>query len=143
LVQNQFSSNYTTALTSANEVTGDEKLYIKGSEGSVAYINLFSNTEELEQLKEQVESENWLINEANLVFYIDKSQMDNLDDIPFRVFLFDADNNAPLIDYSYDTTTYALFRKFDKYIHGGIMEKDSDGKGYRYKFRITKHISNL
>ena len=143
LVQNQFSSNYTNAMTIANEVTGDEKLYIKGSEGSVAYINLFNDMDELEQLKEQVGSENWLINEANLVFYIDKSQMDNLSFVPFRIFLFDAENNAPLIDYSYDSTTYPLFPKFNKYVHGGIMERDSDGKGVRYKVRITKHISNL
>lgn len=143
LIQNQFSSNYENALTASNETTGDEKLYIKGSEGSVAYVDLFNGTDELEQLRTQVENENWLINEANLVFYIDKSQMDNLANVPQRIYLFDAEKNIPLVDYSIDTSTYALFRKFDKYIHGGIMEKDSDGKGVRYKFRITKHISNL
>ena len=143
LVQNQFSTDYQNALTSANEVSGDEKLYIKGSEGSVAYIDLFNGTDELEQLREQVESEKWLINEANLVFYIDKPQMDSFDNVPLRIFLFDANNNTPLLDYSTDGTTYPSFPKFNKYVHGGIMEKDSDGKGVRYKVRITRHISNL
>jgi len=146
LVQNQFSNTYTNALSSANSIAGDEKLYLKGSEGSVAYIDLFPDQNELEQLRELVNDENWLINDANLVFYIDKSQMDNLHPfVPQRIFLFDAEKNIPLADYYFDTSSIQNFPKFGKWIHGGFISSQGsvDNKGYYYKIRITKHITNL
>jgi len=147
LVQNQFSSNnYTNALSSANPTTGDEKLYLKGSEGSVAYIDLFTDQNELENLRGLVENENWLINEANLVFYIDKSQMDNLHPfVPQRIFLFDAENGIPLADYYFDNSTIQNFPKLSKWVHDGFISNQgsNDNRGYQYKVRITKHITNL
>lgn len=146
LVQNQFSSEYQNALTSSNPIFGDEKLYIKGSEGSLAYINLFGDTdsegvsEELESLRETAENENWLINEAYLMVYVDKSQMDQLENVPLRIYLFDAINNTPLIDYNLDGTTYGD-PKGNKYVFGGFLFKE-EGKEY-YKIRITGHIKNL
>lgn len=144
LVQNQFSPNYANALSSANENTGDEKLYIKGSEGSVAYVDLFNNPNELDELRDLAESENWLINEANLVFYIDKSQMDNLHPfVPQRIYLFDAENNVPLIDHTYDTNS--SINNYPKWILDGFISSvgSADNKGYRYRVRVTRHISNL
>jgi len=146
LVQNQFSNNYANAISSANTTTGDEKLYLKGNEGSLAYIDLFPDPSQLENLREQVKNENWLINEANLVFYIDKSQMDNLHPfVPQRIFLFDAEKNIPLIDYYFDTSSIQNFPKFNKWIHDGFISNQgsSDSKGYKYKVRITKHVMNL
>ena len=151
LHQNQYSNNYMSALSSANETTGDEKLYVKGGEGSVAYLDLFAGidadgngvSDELEELRQKVEDEKWLINEANLVFFIDQSQMNSNSYVPNRLFIFDANNAVPLVDYSNDATTYPILPKYNKYIHGGILDKDENGKGYRYKFRITKHIQNL
>src|SRR5690606_3035551 len=66
LVQNQFSPTYTNALSSADPILGDEKIYIKGSEGSIGYIDLFGGDQssELEELREVVNNEKWLINEA-------------------------------------------------------------------------------
>ncbi|HUH52283.1 MAG TPA: DUF4270 domain-containing protein [Flavobacterium sp.] len=153
LFQNYYTNTYTNALASANEITGDEKLYIKGGEGSTSYINLFDGpdsngdgiSDELQELRDIVNAENqgWLINEANLVFYIDKAQMDANPFAPQRIQLFNADEKAPLIDYYYDTTVNMYYPKFNKWIYGGILDKDSDNKGYRYKIRITKHIQNL
>src|SRR5690606_27677761 len=54
-----------------------------------------------------------------------------------------ANNAVPISDYSNDATTASGQPKFNKYIYGGILEKDENGKGYRYKFRVTKHIKNL
>jgi len=136
LVQNQFSPTYANALSSANPVLGDEKIYIKGSEGSLAYIDLFGGDQssELEELREVVKNEKWLINEANLVFYIDKSQMDNNPFVPFRLYLYNANENIPLTDYTVDTS--------NKFIFGGRLVKEDD-KGLYYKIRITSHIKNL
>lgn len=151
LHQNQYSNAYLSALSSANEIAGDEKLFVKGGEGSIAYLNLFGGpdsdgdgiSDELEELRHKIEEEKWLINEANLVFYIDQSTMNSNPYVPNRLFIFDAKNAVPLADYSNDATTYPILPKFNKYIHGGILDKDENGKGYRYKFRITRHIQNL
>lgn len=147
LVKNQLSSDYQNALASSDPIQGDEKLYIKGSEGSLAYINLFGDTdsegisEELEALRASAESENWLINEAYLTFYVDKSQMDYIDHVPLRMYLFDAINNIPLSDYTLDATTYTD-PKQNKFMFGGLLSKE-EGKGVYYKIRITNHVKNL
>jgi len=148
LVESQFSSGYENALASSDSTIGDEKIYIKGSEGSLAYIDLFGDTDaegnsaELEQLRDLAESENWLINEANLVFYVDKTQMDNVPYVPTRLYLFNADNSVPLTDYTIDGTTAPGFTKLNKYVFGGILHKENN-KGVYYKIRITNHLKNL
>lgn len=136
LVQNQFSTDYSNALSNADSVTGDEKLYLKGSDGSLAYIELFGggDSAELEEARDRVESEKWLINEANLIFYIDKTQMDNNPFVPFRLYLFNATENIPLSDYTLDAS--------NKLVYGGRLVKEDD-KGVCYKIRITDHIKNL
>src|SRR5690606_37761412 len=151
LMENQYFGNYLAAMTSANPTEGDEKLYIKGGEGSVAYIDIFNGvdtdgdgvSDELEALRTQAEQESWLINEANLVFYIDRTQMDNNSFVPQRIYIFDVERNIPLFDYWNDQTTLSGYPKFKKYIHGGILETDSDGKGIKYKIRLTQHVKSL
>ena len=129
------SSSYSDALMGSNT---DGKLHLKGGvNGSVAYIDVFNDTE-LATLR----ANKWLINEANLVFYIDQSSMLNADYEPQRVYLFDATNNKPLLDY-YADISVGSSPKFNKYIHGGIIQKDNDGKGTKYKIRITDYINNV
>lgn len=148
LIESEFSQGYQDVLTSADTIAGDQKLYLKGSEGSLAYIDLFSDTDaegnsaELEELRDMAETENWLINEANLVFYIDKTQMDNVPYVPLRLYLFNADNSVPLADYNIDGTTITGLNKFNKHVFGGILYKEND-KGVYYKIRITNHLKNL
>ena len=94
--------------------------------------------DELDKLR----ANKWLINEANLVFYIDQTAMANADYEPQRVYLFDATKNKPLLDY-YADISLGSNAKLNKYIHGGIIQKDSDGKGTKYKIRITDYINNV
>ncbi|MFC4738612.1 DUF4270 domain-containing protein [Flavobacterium ponti] len=129
------TSSYSEALLGNNN---DGKLHLKGGvNGSVAYIDVF-NDAELATLK----AKKWLINEANLVFYIDQTTMLSADYEPQRVYLFDATNNKPLLDY-YADISVGSSPKFNKYIHGGIIQKDSDGRGTKYKIRITDYINNV
>jgi len=136
------SANYILGLNNAN----DGNLYIKGGEGSQAYIKLFGGSE-LEDLKD-----GRLINEANLIFYVDNNAMqidqtlgqDEIKYLPKRIYLYDATNSKPLVDY-YDASTTSN-TKNNKYIFGGILDyiKDkNDKKIWFYKFRITNHINNL
>jgi hypothetical protein len=154
LIEHTPTPVYANALSTPNPVQGDEKLYIKGGAGgSVALIDLFGPdnhgadgisgapngvADELDIIK----SKKWLINEANLTFYINKDEMGNIPE-PQRVYLYDAKNKQPLIDYADGTTT--VNPKFNKFVHGGILERETaaGGRGIKYKIRITNHVRNL
>lgn len=134
--ENTYKSEYTNALVASNPTLGDEKLYVKGGEGSVAYIDLFDDIQ-----LEEIRAKRWLINEANLEFYIDKAEMNGSKE-PIRIYLYDTKKNTPILDYYYDGTTNVR-SKFNKGILGGILEKNSDGKGTKYKIRLTEHINAI
>ncbi len=135
---NFFETNYTNPIT-PNPSSGDEKLHLRGGVGSMTVLKLFT-AEELQNIK----SKRWLINEASLVFHIDQQSMSSIAEEPNRVYLFDLDNKRPLVDYGFDNTSNALYPKFDKVIHGGIIEIDqANNRGVRYKVRITNHIRNI
>lgn len=137
------SSDYTSGLAATNEVTGSERLYIKGGNGSVAFIDLFNATE-LQTLRNNVANSDWLVNDARLTFYVDKSQMLNVSDEPERIYIYDATNNVVLLDYTYDSSTSSNAKK-NKLVFGGIIEREVDAskKGIKYTVRITEHIKSV
>ncbi|THF48227.1 DUF4270 domain-containing protein [Flavobacterium supellecticarium] len=124
--------------------SGDERLYLKGGQGSFSYIDLFNKTE-LEDLRAKVEANKWLINEANLTFYVDKQAMQNVAYEPQRIYLYDMKNNKVLIDYNYDPTTNSYFPKMSKVVIGGLVERETSGdkKAIKYKLRLTQYVNNL
>ncbi|WP_298140895.1 DUF4270 domain-containing protein [Flavobacterium sp.] len=138
LFENAESPEFASALTNANPTTGDEKLYLKGQQGSIAVIDILNPTEIAE-----MKNNNWLINEANLTFTIDKTAMASSEE-PYRVYLYDLDNRRPIYDYYTDFSTRAN-TKFNKALHGGIIDtqKVEGGRGIRYKIRLTNHVRNL
>ena len=150
LFENEENSVYQNAVLAANPTLGDEKLYLRGQEGSMAIIELFKGEDiatstELNAMR----TNNWLINEANLTFYIDRNAMGDAPE-PNRIYLYDIENNIPIIDYYADATRGST-AKFNKLVHSGIIEveteEDTDqyakGDGSRYKIRATNHIRNL
>jgi hypothetical protein len=144
------------------DITGDDRLYIKGGQGSVAAIDLFSKTDligydsdnklvnkpnlvsdELDEIRHNVIVKKWLVNEANLVFYIDADKMKTAEREPKRIYLYDLTNNTIIADYV-DNSTNALDAKQNRAVFGGIITVDATTKrGISYKVRITKHIRNL
>lgn len=123
--------------------TQSNRIALKGALGSRARIRLFDQ-DDTTQILENFRSTNLLINEANLIFYIDPDLVNNWtaeDRIAERLFLYDLDSNLPLADYYSDPTSSAVPAE-NKIIHGGVLEYQ-DGVPYRYKFRLTEHISNL
>lgn len=148
LLENTYTSTYTNTLANANTTDGDSRLYIKGGEGSMGIIDLFGGfTNDDSPDLNKMRSENWLINEANLVFNIDDTPSGfGINDTSFepnRIFLYDYTNKRPLIDYYTDNSTN-LDPKFNKLVHSGILQKVSvNARGTRYKIRITNHIRNL
>ena len=208
------NANYLTAANSAQEAS---TLYLKGGEGSMAYIDLFGSTDlykydikknaagvavdennvavpldvygkpttnhyfiytktatpngipdELDDLKFPLINNSliyhsiknrWMINEANLTFNINTSDMANLKTIePNRIFLYDLTHKKIISDYTFDFTTNGIYPKRNKYIFGGLLLKEDGSlakqkkdpttdqiteKGYKYKLKITSYIRNL
>jgi hypothetical protein len=130
------TTDYLNALNTADATAGDATLYAKGGQGSTVFIDL--PTAQLAQYK----NNNWLINNASLTFNIDKSKMGTIAE-PQRIYLYNVDNNRPIIDYYFDTSTNTINSKLNKAVHGGIIEKESDGRGTKYKIRLTEHINNI
>ena len=149
------SGAYLTGVSNPNRNEGDAKLFLKGGAGSVAIIDVFGPdnfgvdgvsgspdgvSDELNIIRNQ----GWLINEANLTFYIDNATMGTAPE-PQRISLYDLTNKRGLVDLYDDRTTLRNAPKFDKYIHDGLIQREdvSGGRGVKYRVRITNHIRNL
>lgn len=164
---NFLSNEFTIPLTDGDAINGDEKLYLKGGEGSIALIDLFdgANLDEtpgdnmFELFKKDfiktdvngnfVRDEKGnviakrLVNEANLVFFVDQELTNGQE--PDRIYLFDATNNTVLLDFSIDGTNSA-FPINSKINHSGRLVRvgnEPNGQGIKYKIRVTEHINNL
>lgn len=137
---------YEAKLAASNQTTGDDMLYVKGGNGSLAFIDAFDDVE-LARLRNNVLNDKWLINEANLVFYTERSIMGNPYIVePQRIYIFDATNDKPIIDYYADPTTSSDVKK-NKSSFGGIRSEIKNGNGdvitTKYSFRITEYIKRL
>lgn len=177
-LEHEKSTPYDAALNASDDVTGDDKLYVKGGDGSLAFIDVFNLEEdnltlnddgelegseetpvpnqipdELDKLRSNLKLNKWLINEANLVFYSENSIMEDgvVDGVdtrvkPQRIYIFDATNDKPIIDYYADPSTSSDVKK-NKGSFGGIIAKvkdvNGDVIGTKYSFRITEYIKSL
>ncbi|WP_348798138.1 DUF4270 domain-containing protein [Flavobacterium adhaerens] len=155
LDQTTTDSGYADATNPSNidDVNGDAVLYLKGGEGSMSIIKLFGEDKfgadgisgapnEVPDELDIIRSNNYLINQAELTFYLNSDAM-GTSYVPQRIYLYDFTNNKVLIDYG--DVTVGVNPKNNKFVFGGILAKDTDanGGGYYYKFRITDHIRNL
>lgn len=140
LYNNVNDGEYKSKVAAANPEKGDEFLYLRGGEGSVAIIDLLRSNDfkELKELKE----EKVLINEAYLTIFVDENQMRGLPN-PERLFLYDYDNGIPLSDFTSDNITSAQNIKAG---YNGIFVKEdneNNKKGSYYKFKITDHVRGV
>ena len=154
---NFLDNNFTLPIPDGNPTTGDEKIYLKGGQGSMGVINLFGGTDidtnegalnPFEAFKNDfVETDaagkfvrqKRLINEASLVFYVDQELTQGQE--PDRIYLYNAKSKMPLIDYIIDAQN-----KNNIINHLGKLQRVSDDKnsqGVKYKIKITEHIKNL
>jgi hypothetical protein len=142
LLNDTKNAEYANAINPANinNTEGDAELYLKGGQGSLAVIDLSNFATKLAEIR----TNKWMVNEANLIFYIDAEKMKSGDE-PKRVYLYDLTNNLPVIDYADGTSGFSgTDPKATRYIFGGILETDATTKrGKLYKVRITNHIRNL
>ena len=140
-------SNIPVTVTDA--VNSDEnasRIYLKGGSGFFSQLRLFDEDEILaNQIIEDIRANNWIINEANLEFFVDRETLDasNLDTNlePPRLYLYNSENNFPLYnaltEVSDSQTPLGAFLNYD-----GILQKDGN-RGDKYKIRITEYLNNI
>lgn len=144
-LERDFPGEIQTALANSDPENGNTDLYTAGGEGILTLIELFGEdtdgngiADELEELRAQ----EWLINEANLIFYVDQDRVEGGGKEPERIFIYDTRNNTVLADYFNDFTSNNV--AVDAITeHMGRLERGSDGNGDFYRMRITSHVSNL
>ena len=148
LMDNSFIS-----IPEGDAVNGDEKLYLKGGEGSMAIINLFNGGEdgisnEFTEFKntffnDETDTQKRLVNEAYLEFYVDQTSVLGKEE-PNRIYLYDFNNNTPLIDYTFDQAiTLDGDSKTTHLVPLERVDNEPDGEGIKYKVRITEHIKSI
>jgi hypothetical protein len=165
---NTFINDYNlVSLENGDKTNGDEKLYLKGAEGSMAVVDVFSGNVDCDGVEEtalecfkkeyRAVDENGeyiikngdfvlrkLINEAQLVIYEDETMNKPSEDYHKydRIYAYDAKNNIPLLDYNFDPTTNTSDAYNSKLIHLGQRITDENGVS-KFKIRITQHLNNI
>lgn len=143
--ENNLTQSIAQELFNPNTIDGEETLYVRGGDGIISIIELFGpdldNNGVADQL-EDLREEEWIINEANLIFYVDKNKVTGGDVEPERLIIYDVKNSLLLADYSLDITSN-LDPVNAINVHLGRLERGSDGNGEYYKIRVTNHVSNI
>lgn len=130
---NKYEHNYNLATSSIQSkllnpdiTNGEDKLYVQGASGSLIVLKLFENDDIA-----LIRSKNWLINEANIKLYIDKTLSGS--NLPNRLYIYNYDDNAIVTDLLTEGAT----------LLDGTLHYDTNGDPEYYKFRITDYISSI
>ena len=155
---NIFENNFTPSILqqindTSTDSEGDDLLYLKGGEGSMAVIELFSEDEagstqedylnEFRDLSDGQTTAKRLVNEAFLEFYVEETLSNS--DVPNRLYIYDIDNNIPLADYFFDQSVNSSSAD-SKYAHLVPLATQTNSDGMeqkKYKIRLTEHINNI
>lgn len=118
-----------------------DRIYVKGG-ATLTEIRLFEEAENGgAAIIDQIKANNWIINEASLVFHVDRGTLGNEAVEPPRLYLYNAETDEPLYDTatenSESTDPLGLFLTYD-----GLLQKEND-LGTQYRIRITDYINNI
>ncbi len=119
------------------------RMYLKGGSGVLAEINLFGEGEAGQAVIEEIRANNWIINEANLTFYVDREELDVAGSAyePTRLYLHNGDNMRPLYkpgtESSVAETPLGFYLNYD-----ARLQKEGD-KGVKYTARITEWVNDI
>ena len=135
---------------------GNENIYLKGGEGIISTLDLFSGSitddsgEEISEFDhfkqffyDEVSDEPIrIINEAYIELFVNQNFSN--DDEPERIYIYNYEQNTALVDYFLDQSVSSLTINA-KINHLEPLLRDSldDDKGIKYKIRITEHLNNL
>ena len=119
---------------SGENLTDSSKIYLSGALGQTASITI-SNTDIA-----NIKSQKLMVTDASLLLYVDNSVSYTKE--PERLFIYNTQTGAMLVDYQYDPTSNADSSTYSYLYHLGKLQKEN-GKGAFYQLRITNHILNL
>lgn len=159
---NNYNSNYLNIIENPDKTLGDEKLYLKGAEGSMAVVDLFENQSALDNfineyripdgngdfIKDDITGDyvlKKLINEAQLVIYEDETASNGGDEdfhTYDRIYAYDIKNNTPTVDYFIDPSLNSDDPFNSILIHLGQRIEDENGD-FKYKIRLTEHLNDI
>ncbi len=124
-----------------DQVDNASRIYLKGGSGIYTEVELFEPNNG-ETIINQIKANNWIINEANIVFYVDREALDaaGITDEPPRIYLYNAETNEELYDINLGVENTVEGRIDSNY--GGFLEEEND-QGVKYTVRITNHINDI
>lgn len=145
---NTFQNEFTAPLVDGDEVNGDETLYLKGMEGSLAVVDLFPTEAALEDFKSQFlnadGTQKKLLNEAQLVINESAALLSN----PIengnafhkydRIYAFDVETNTILLDAGIDPSANNNDPLSSRTLSLG--QRDESGQ---YIIRVTDFLNNI
>jgi hypothetical protein len=113
-----------------------ERVYLKGGSGYLAQFQI------PDEIIDEIKTNNWLVNEANIVFHVDQDVMQQYPQQPSRLYLFKEGSNLPVYDAmtetSEDETPLGIFLNYD-----GILQYDTEGEGSHYTVRLTDYLNHI
>ncbi len=124
------------------------RIYLKGGSGSFTEINLFEEGNG-EEILNEIKANNWIINEASLIFYVDRQTLDAAGDAaePPRLYLYNAETNVPVYlsgaQRLIDSRTGQILVAAVNESYDGRLVVESNNKGSKYKLKITDYINDL
>jgi len=119
---------------SGESLTDSSKIYLSGALGQTVSITI-SDTDIA-----NIKSQKLMVTDASLLLYVDNSISYTKE--PERLFIYNTQTGAALVDYQYDPTSNADSSTYSYLYHLGKLQKEN-GKGAYYQLRITNHILNL
>ncbi|GAA0872549.1 DUF4270 domain-containing protein [Gangjinia marincola] len=125
------SEEITLSASDQDEVNGAEYLYLKGGQGNMAVVELDAS------IVDEISTNNWLINEANLEFYVRGSSSN----APQRIFIYDLVNETVLTDFFLEQENTA-FPELSRTQHLGPLNDDNADDSF-YRIKITEYIKAL
>ena len=153
---NLFDNENPIDLGGIDQTNGNENIYLRGGEGIISTLDLFSGSITNDNGEEMSEFDHFkqffyddildepirIVNEAYIEFFVNQNFPN--DDEPERIYIYNYEQNTALIDYFLDQSVSSLTINA-KINHLEPLVRDSldDDKGIKYKIRITEHLNNL
>ncbi len=147
LVEGTFDPGIAGEIEAQNQdkESGADKIYLKGGDGSIGVIKLFSETP---QLLDELADDNVIINDALLRFYLDDQiQLEQLSEEERkaiesqRIFIYNYETGEPLIDFLTNPQLGSVDPGTSFSNHLGLLQEE-DGS-YYFDIKITQHVKNL